>query len=187
MKFRYAVGPLATVLFAMVMSHAFAQGLPGQTVAQASTATAATGGPKVGAARVRTAKATRHGTARAHPKKAAAPNPRKLAERRGYKKVSSLVNFPSFFPGIGILYVKPNKLPNGPFLAFDRQDRLVSTIYMIPLEDMSNRKKFELAGEAGKNDHVTLYYNGGHAGVDTPHYHFVIWHVDKKGEERVAK
>jgi hypothetical protein len=120
-------------------------------------------------------------------KKAAVPNQRWLAERRGYKKVSSLVNFPGFFPGLGVLYVKPSTLPIGPFLAFDRQDRPVSTIYMIPLEDMSDRKKFELTGEAGKNDHVDLYYNGGHPGVEMPHYHFVIWHVNHKGEARVAK
>ena len=108
--------------------------------------------------------------------------------RRGYKKVSDLVNFPSFFPGIGVLYVKPNTLPNGPFLAFDRKDRLVSTIYMIPLEEMENHKTFEnLAGFAGRGDHVTLYFNGGHPGVDMPHYHIVIWHVSKKDEARVAK
>ena len=108
--------------------------------------------------------------------------------RHGYKKVSDLVSFPSFFPGIGVLYVKPNTLPTGPFLAFDRADRLVSTIYMIPLEEMENHKTFEnLAGFAGKGNHVTMYFNGGHPGVDMPHYHVVIWHVSKKDEARVAR
>jgi hypothetical protein len=115
------------------------------------------------------------------------PNARKLAERRGFKKVSSLVNFPPYFPGIGILYVRPATLPAGPFLAFDRKDRLVSTIYMIPIEDMQNKKKFHLAGVAGSGDHVTLYYNGGHPGVEMPHYHIVVWNVSKKGEARVAQ
>ena len=64
-------------------------------------------------------------------------NHRRRMERAGYKKVSSLVNFPSFFPGIGVLYVKPDTLPAGPFLAYDRKDRLVSTIYMIPVDDIS--------------------------------------------------
>ncbi|XIA64499.1 hypothetical protein ACFIOY_37600 [Bradyrhizobium sp. TZ2] len=36
---------------------------------------------------------------------------RRKSERIGYKKVSSLVNFPPFFPGIGALYVQPEKLP----------------------------------------------------------------------------
>ena len=108
--------------------------------------------------------------------------------RRGYKRVSDLVNFPTFFPGIGVLYVRPNTLPTGPFLAFDRSDRLISTIYMIPLEDMENHKTFEkLAGFAGKGDHVTLHFNSGHPGVDMPHYHVVIWHVSEKDEARVAK
>jgi hypothetical protein len=108
-------------------------------------------------------------------------------ERAGYKKVSSLVNFPSFFPGIGVLYVKPDTLPTGPFLAYDRKDRLVSTIYMIPIEDITNQKKFDLKGISEKSDHVTLYYNPGHAGVDMPHYHVVVWNVSKKDEARVAK
>ena len=110
------------------------------------------------------------------------------AARPGYTKVSELVNFPSFFPGIGTLYVKPATLPHGPFLAFDRSDRLVSTIYMVPMKDMEDRKLLDaLAGFSGRGDHVTMHYNSGHPGVDVPHYHIVIWHVSKKDEARVAK
>jgi hypothetical protein len=114
-------------------------------------------------------------------------NHRMRMERAGYKKVSSLVNFPSFFPGIGVLYVKPETLPAGPFLAYDRKDRLVSTIYMISVDDITNKRKFELKAISAKADHVTLYYNSGHPGVEMPHYHFVVWHVSKKNEARVAK
>jgi hypothetical protein len=140
-----------------------------------------------GSAQANPTRVARPSTARARPRRVALPNLRRLAERRGYKKVSSLVDFPNFFPGIGILYVKPSTLPNGPFMAFDRRDRLISTIYMIPLEEMSDRKRFELPGEIGKNDHVTLHYNAGHPGVDVPHYHVVIWHVNKNDEARVAQ
>jgi hypothetical protein len=106
---------------------------------------------------------------------------------RGFKRVSSLVDLPSFMPGIGILYVRPETLPAGPFLAYDRAGRRVSTIYMIPVQDLQEQKKFDLAGLAGKNDHVSLYFNPGHAGVEVPHYHVVIWHVNKRGETRVAR
>jgi hypothetical protein len=112
---------------------------------------------------------------------------RRKSERIGYKKVSSLVNFPPFFPGIGALYVQPKTLPNGPYRAFDRRGRLSSTIYMLPIEDLENRKQFDLEGLAGKGDHVTFYFNSGHPGLDKPHYHIHIWHVSKKGEEEVAK
>jgi hypothetical protein len=112
---------------------------------------------------------------------------RRKSERLGYKKVSSLVNFPPFFPGIGALFVQPKTLPNGPYRAFDRRGRLSSTIYMLPIEDLEDRKKFDLEGLAGKSDHVTFYFNSGHPGLDKPHYHIHIWHVSKKGEERVAK
>jgi hypothetical protein len=112
---------------------------------------------------------------------------RTRSERIGYKKVSSLVEFPPFFPGIGALYVQPENIPNGPYRAFDRRGRLNSTIYMLPIEDLENRKKFDLAGLAGKGDHVTFYFNSGHPGLDKPHYHVHVWHVSKAGEERVAK
>jgi hypothetical protein len=112
---------------------------------------------------------------------------RRKSERLGYKKVSSLVNFPPFFPGIGALFVQPKTLPNGPYRAFDRRGRLSSTIYMLPIEDLEDRKQFDLEGLAGKGDHVTFYFNSGHPGLDKPHYHIHIWHVSKKGEEYVAK
>jgi hypothetical protein len=106
---------------------------------------------------------------------------------RGFKRVSDLVKIPRFLPGLGVLYVRPETLPTGPFLAYDRRGRRVSTIYMIPVEDIANRKKFDLAGFAGRNDHVSIYFNEGHPGVEVPHYHVVIWHVNKAGEARVAK
>lgn len=106
---------------------------------------------------------------------------------RGYRKVSSLVNLPNFLPGMGVLYVRPETLPNGPFLAYDRRGRLVSTIYMIPLQEMNDRKKWELGGLSAHGDHTTFYFNSGHPGVDMPHYHYVVWHVSRRNEARVAK
>ena len=106
----------------------------------------------------------------------------------GFKKVSTLVKLPDFLPGLGELYVVPSTLPAGPFLAYDHQRRLVSTIYMIPLKDINDQKKFDdLAAPGGKVDHVSLYYNAGHPGVPEPHYHVVLWHVTKAQESRVAK
>jgi hypothetical protein len=114
------------------------------------------------------------------------PNQRKIAEKNGYKRVSELVNFPKFFPGLGIIFVKPGTLPLGPFLCFDRKDRLMATVYMLPITDIDDHKSLEAPGFAGPVDHVTIYFNAGHAGVDVPHYHVVIWHVTKKEEARVA-
>lgn len=105
----------------------------------------------------------------------------------GYKRVSDLVNFPRFFPGLGIIFVKPDTLPTGPFLCFDRNDRLVATVYMIPIKDIDDHKTIEATGVTAPVDHVSFYFNAGHPGVDMPHYHFVIWHVSKKDEARVAQ
>jgi len=95
-----------------------------------------------------------------------------------YQKVSELVALPEFIPGLGTLYVQPATLPAGPFLAYDRNGQLVSTIYMIPLEDIEAQKKFDgLAVGAENVVDVDMYYNAGHPGVEAPHYHVVLWHV----------
>ena len=95
-----------------------------------------------------------------------------------YKKVSSLVALPDFVPGLGTLYVDPKTLPAGPFLAYDRQGTLVSSIYMIPVKDITAHKAFDnLAVAKEKVDHVDMYYNAGHPGVAEPHYHVVLWYV----------
>ncbi len=95
-----------------------------------------------------------------------------------YKAVSSLVPLPDFIPGIGSLYVDPATLPAGPFLAYDKEGSLVSSVYMIPLSEMQAHKTFANLGAAKeKVDHVDMYYNAGHPGVATPHYHVVVWYV----------
>ena len=105
-----------------------------------------------------------------------------------YQAVSGLVPLPDFIPGLGQLFVDPATLPAGPFLAYDRDGELVSTIYMLPIEDLSNPdKRFEdLASPAGAVDHVDVYFNAGHPGVEIPHSHIVLWHVPAEDEARVA-
>jgi hypothetical protein len=105
-----------------------------------------------------------------------------------YQKVSALVKLPDFVPGLGELYVDPATLPAGPFLAYDHDGKLVSTIYMIPVEDLNPDKRFDnLAVGGAKVDHVDVYFNAGHPGVEKPHAHVVLWHVPPADEERVAK
>lgn len=96
-----------------------------------------------------------------------------------YKKVSTLVELPDFLPGLGTLYVNPTTLPAGPFLAYDREGHLVSTIYMIPLKDINDHKAFNNLAVAHepKVDHVDMYYNAGHPGVPEPHYHVILWYI----------
>jgi hypothetical protein len=95
-----------------------------------------------------------------------------------YQKVSDLVALPEFIPGLGTLYVQPATLPAGPFLAYDRDGRLVNTIYMIPVAEIEAQKKYDgLAVGAENVVDVDMYYNAGHPGVEQPHYHVVLWHV----------
>lgn len=105
-----------------------------------------------------------------------------------YQKVSKLVKLPDFLPGIGELYVDPKTLPAGPFLAYDHDGKIVSTIYMVPITDLQSKKSFDnLSAPGGKVEHVDVYYNAGHPGVEVPHAHIVLWHVTAADEARVAK
>lgn len=95
-----------------------------------------------------------------------------------FQRVSQLVELPDFLPGLGILYVDPATLPAGPFLAYDREGGLVSTIYMIPLADLDHHEAFTgLDAADAPVDHVDFAYNAGHPGVAEPHYHVILWHV----------
>lgn len=105
-----------------------------------------------------------------------------------YEAVSGLVELPDFIPGLGQLFVDPATLPAGPFLAYDHDGALVSTIYMLPVKDLNPDKRFEdLAAPGGEVDHVDVYFNAGHPGVEEPHAHVVLWHVSGEDEARVAK
>jgi len=101
-----------------------------------------------------------------------------------FRKVSTLVQLPDFFPGLGTLYVDPKSLPAGPFLAYDRQGNLVSSIYMLPLKDLGIHKSFQdLPVAHATVSHVDIYYNEGHPGVPDPHYHIVLWYISPAATE----
>jgi hypothetical protein len=96
-----------------------------------------------------------------------------------YKKASEVVGVAEFVPGLGTLYVQPRTLPVGPFLAYDRQGHLVSTVYMIPLKDIQAHKRFVETGIAPGMpvNHVDMVYSGGHSGMPEPHYQLVLWYI----------
>jgi len=105
-----------------------------------------------------------------------------------YQKVSALVPLPDFVPGLGTLYVDPATLPAGPFLAYDHQGALVSSIYMIPLKDMNAQKSFsDLKVARERVDHVDIVFNAGHPGVAEPHYHMIVWYVPPERAAKLSK
>jgi hypothetical protein len=83
---------------------------------------------------------------------------------------------PDYIPGQGTLYVKPWTVPVGPFLAYDKEGHLVSTMYMVPIKDLRAHRDFEdLAVAPGmKPQRVQLYYQDAHPGVAEAHYHVVL-------------
>lgn len=112
----------------------------------------------------------------------------KAPPRGAYQKVSTLVPLPDFIPGLGTLYVDPATLPAGPFLAYDREGNLVSSIYMIPLRDMNAQKAFSGLKVAHEPvDHVDIVFNAGHPGVAEPHYHVTLWYISPQHAAQLAK
>jgi len=115
---------------------------------------------------------------------------KRAAVRDGYRPVSELTGgaYPTFSPGIGAVYVRRESLPSGPFIAFDRKGRQVSTIYKFSLDRMAAKEAVSAEGTSMPPvDHVRGYFSGSHPGVDFPHYSLVFWHVSPKDEGRVAK
>lgn len=104
-----------------------------------------------------------------------------------YEKVSEIVALPEFIPGLGTLYVDPDTLPAGPFLAYDREGKLSATVYMTPLEELEASNAYEELPVGLHNvASVDVYYNAGHPGVEKPHTHVVLFH-DDGARERLAE
>lgn len=98
-----------------------------------------------------------------------------------YVKASTIAALPSFFPGLGTLYVQPATLPVGPFQAYDHEGNLVSTIYMVPIAQIEDHKRWDAVRSSPLPvTFVDIYYNAGHPGVPVPHYHIVLWHVSRE-------
>jgi hypothetical protein len=103
---------------------------------------------------------------RCEPTRASMVGPSMLCGLLVRGKLSSLAQLPGYLPGLGTLYVNPATLPEGPFLAYDRQGNPVSSVYMVPLRDLRAGKSFNtLATAKAKTDHIDIYYNNGHVGV----------------------
>ncbi|MBF0307175.1 MAG: hypothetical protein HQL41_16170, partial [Alphaproteobacteria bacterium] len=70
-----------------------------------------------------------------------------------FRKVSELTELPEFVPGLGILYVQPDTMPAGPFLAYDRDGTLLSTVYMLPMAQLQQQRNLTglSAGTGGVN------------------------------------
>lgn len=104
-----------------------------------------------------------------------------------FQKASDVMGMDDFFPGMGQLYVDPKTLPVGPYLAYDHDGNLVSTTYMITLSTLKEKDFDNLPAPFGEVDHVDIYLTPGHAGIEHPHAHVVMWHVPVEGEAAVAK
>ncbi len=108
-----------------------------------------------------------------------------------FKEVSTLVNLPSFVPGLGMLYVNPSTLPVGPFLGYDKSGkRLVNVTYMVPIKDIDAHKNLtDLGGNLGdlKIDHTDIEFNPGHPGVQEAHCHIIEWLITRQEQDSMMK
>jgi len=104
-----------------------------------------------------------------------------------FQKVSDLVPLPDFIPGLGTLYVDPDTLPAGPFLAYDHDGALAATVYMVPIAALEDGTAFaDLPLGDSTVTSVDVMYNAGHPGVEEPHVHVILYHA-ADAKERVAQ
>ncbi|MGO2132759.1 MAG: hypothetical protein ACTH3D_07660 [Halomonas sp.] len=112
---------------------------------------------------------------------------RQLPPGDPYIQVSDALPLPEFIPGLGTLFVDPDTLPAGPFLAYDHAGGLSATIYMTPLDELENGTAYDdLPVGLHQTSSVDIYYNAGHPGVERPHAHVVLYH-DQDAKARLAK
>lgn len=104
-----------------------------------------------------------------------------------FVQVSDVLPLPAFLPGLGTLFVDPATLPAGPFLSYDRDQKLSATVYMTPFEDLRNGTAYDNLS-IGSHDvtSVDIHFNGGHPGVEKPHAHVILYH-DAGAKSRLAK
>lgn len=104
-----------------------------------------------------------------------------------YVQVSDVLPLPEFIPGLGTLFVNPETLPAGPFLAYDHDGKLSASIYMTPLEGLQAGTAYDGLGIGSHTvSSVDIYYNAGHPGVEKPHAHVVLFH-DASAKGRLAQ
>lgn len=104
-----------------------------------------------------------------------------------FQKVSELVALPDFIPGLGELFVDPDTLPAGPFLAYDHDGALAATVYMIPIAALEDGTAYaDLALGDDTVTSVDVMYNAGHPGVEEPHVHVILYHGDD-AKQRIAE
>jgi hypothetical protein len=69
--------------------------------------------------------------------------------------------------------------PQGPFAAYDRNGRLVATIYTVAMRDLADRGLDDLVATGRRIDHVAIYSIPAFPDVPHPQYHVVLWHVSR--------
>ncbi|WP_022799096.1 DUF5602 domain-containing protein [Thermus islandicus] len=121
---------------------------------------------------------------------------RKAPPPAPYVNVSEALKgaLPNFIPGLGTLYVDPSKLPEGPFLAYDKAGNLVKVVFMVPLKKLNESQKYVDIGTQTlralgitRMDHVNLIPSGPHPGVNEPHYHIELVLVSVDQERKVLE
>lgn len=109
----------------------------------------------------------------------------------GYKKASDLSSVPEPMPGLGTLYVDPATVPMGPYLGYDKDNKLINVIYMVSIKQLEDHKIFSnLGATLGKLeiDHTDIVFNAGHAGMTEPHYQIIQWLISNdQVEKRTSK
>lgn len=69
--------------------------------------------------------------------------------------------------------------PGGPDLAYDREGRVIATIFTVSSRELVDRGIETLRAEGRPIDHVEIFPLVGHGELPAPHYAVVLWHVSE--------
>jgi BON domain len=79
------------------------------------------------------------------------------------------------FPGIH--RYAPDGGPGGPYAGYDRNGRLVATVYLVPMRGLAQKGPDDFRSGDRHIDHVTIYPVDVQPDVPEARYAIVLWHV----------
>ena len=90
-------------------------------------------------------------------------------------RVETLHGVTEQFPGIR--RYEPAGGIGGPYTGYDREGRLVATVYLVPMRGLAQKGPDDFRSDERRIDHVTIYPVDVQPDVPEARYAIVLWHV----------
>ena len=100
----------------------------------------------------------------------------------GSDYVAAMPGVPETLSGVteqfpGIRRYEPDGRPGGPYAGYDRNGRLVATVYLVPMRGLAQKGPDDFRSGGRHIDHVSIYPVDAQPDVPEARYAIVLWHV----------